>query len=298
MTRPRKTKLNYKQITFFVLACILAVYFAFSSDESSKAPVTPDENGIYVHFIDVGQGDAALVQTVSGNLLIDAGTPDSAEALTEYIDDLGIHTLDYAVFTHPHADHIGGAVQILEKYSLRNVILPNAVSTSYTLEKMMDAIEKENCEVIEGKAGVFFDMGEVQVELLGPVSDHSQDADDLNNTSVVVKVTYGEVSFLFTGDAETESEYEMLDRDAEKLNVNILKVGHHGSSTSSCASFLKAASPEVAIVSAGLYNEYGHPHAEVISRLHAIGASLYRTDKHGSVVVYTDGQTYSIQTEK
>lgn len=291
----RKSNVNFKIISSLILICILALYFFFAPGGDPDSPVTFDGEGIYVHFIDVGQGDAALVQTASGNLLIDTGTSDSIEALTDYIHALSIETLEYAIFTHPHADHIGGASAVLDTYTVENVIMPNAVSTSKTFEKMLNAIEAEQCEVIEGKAGVSFSMGDVFIELLAPVSD---DLDDLNNASVVAKIIYGNISFLFTGDAETASESEMLDRDAAKLDVDILKVGHHGSSTSSSAKFLAAVSPEIAVVSAGLYNEYGHPHAEVVNRLQDIGTELYRTDKNGSVVVHTDGNTYEIQTEQ
>ena len=295
MARRRKNNTNHKFISSLILICILVLYFFFAPGKETDLPVTVSGQDVYVHFIDVGQGDAALVQTANGNMLIDAGTSDSFEALKDYIDALGIETLDYAIFTHPHADHIGGATAMLNAYTIKSVVMPNAVSTSATFEKMLNAIEAEQCEVIEGKAGVSFSIGEVQVELLAPVSD---DLKDLNNASVVAKITYGNVSFLFTGDAETASESEMLERSTAKLDAAILKVGHHGSSTSSSEKFLAAVSPEVAVVSAGLYNEYGHPHAEVVSRLADIGATLYRTDKNGSVVVYTDGTTYEIQTEK
>ena len=295
MAHGRKINSKYQLISFLLLLCILATY-AFFAKQEETSPFTVDGKGIYVHFIDVGQGDAALVQTKDGNLLIDAGTPDSTEALLGYIDALDLDTLEYAIFTHPHSDHIGGATRLLKAYSFQNIVLPDAVSTSYSFEKMIDAIEAENCNVIEGKAGVSFQFGDTQVELLAPVLEHGEE--ELNNASVVAKVTYGTVSFLFTGDAEQISENEMLERDAEALDSDILKVGHHGSSTSSSKDFLRAVSPEVAIVSAGQYNENGHPHTEVVNRLNSIGAKLYRTDKCGSIVVYTDGNTYVVQTEK
>ena len=293
MTRRGKNKSQV--VSALLLVCLVVFYFFFTADEDAKTPVSFDGDGIYVHFIDVGQGDAALVQTEHGNLLIDAGTSDSIEDLTAYIDALGIEQLDYAIFTHPHADHIGGATAILNTYTVSSVVLPNAVSTSKTFEKMLDAVEAEACEIVEGKAGVSFAMGDMLVELLAPVSDEQ---DDLNNASVVAKLTYGNVSFLFTGDAETDSEKEMLARDAAALDVDILKVGHHGSNTSSSEKFLTAVSPKVAVISAGLYNEYGHPHSEVVNRLESMNAALYRTDKNGSIVVHTDGNTYEIQTEK
>lgn len=295
MARRRKTTSKYQIVSFIVLLCILGAYFVFSDSKESTVPFVADGEQIYVHFIDVGQGDAALVQTKDGNLLIDAGTADSIDKLTAYIDALGIDSIVYAIFTHPHADHIGGAAALLEKYDFDCVILPDAVSTSRTFERMMEAIERETCEVIEGKAGVTFSLGETQVELLAPVF---LDADDLNNASIVAKVSYGTVEFLFTGDAEKSSEADILDKSAHRLDSDILKVGHHGSSTSSSKDFLTAVTPEVAIISAGVYNEYGHPHAEVLTSLASLGTTVYRTDKCGDIVVQTDGNVYSIHTKK
>ena len=295
MARRRKTTSKYQIVSFVILLCIVSVYFVFSDNKESTSPFMLDGEQIYVHFIDVGQGDAALVQTKDGNLLIDAGTADSIDKLTAYIDALGVGSIAYAIFTHPHADHIGGAAALLEKYDFDCVILPDAVSTSRTFERMIEAIEKESCEVIEGKAGVTFSLGKTQVELLAPVSS---DAEDLNNASVVAKISYGTVDFLFTGDAETASEAEMLDGYAYRLDAEILKVGHHGSSTSSSKDFLAAVTPEIAIISAGAYNEYGHPHAEVLTGLNSLGAAVYRTDKCGDIVVQTDGSVYNIHTKK
>ena len=295
MARRRKTTSKYQIVSFIVLLCILGAYFVFSDSKESTVPFVADGEQIYVHFIDVGQGDAALVQTKDGNLLIDAGTADSIDKLTAYIDALGIDSIAYAIFTHPHADHIGGAAALLEKYDFDCVILPDAVSTSRTFERMMEAIERETCEVIEGKAGVTFSLGETQVELLAPVF---LDADDLNNASIVAKVSYGTVEFLFTGDAEKSSEADILDKSAHRLDSDILKVGHHGSSTSSSKDFLTAVTPEVAIISAGVYNEYGHPHAEVLTSLASLGTTVYRTDKCGDIIVQTDGNVYSIHTKK
>lgn len=296
MARSRKN--NKKTISTLILLGILLVYYLFfapSEEKQNDSPVVFEQDGVYVHFIDVGQGDAALVQTKDGNLLIDTGTTDSRETLLACIDALEITTFDYAIFTHPHADHIGGAAKVLKNYKVETVILPNAVNTNYTFENMMDAIEQENCEVIEGKAGISFSLGDTKVDLLAPVYE---DDSNLNNTSVVAKVTYGEVSFLFTGDAEIESESAMLLTDEDALDADILKLGHHGSSTSSSWDFLNAVSPEIAVASCGYENEYGHPHREVVSRLGELNVPLYRTYETGNIVVFTDGTTYQIQTEK
>ncbi len=254
-----------------------------------------EKEGVYVHFIDVGQGDSALIQMPEGNLLIDAGTVDSQNDLTAYIQKLGIEVFDYVIFTHPHTDHIGGAESVLKNFKVENIILPNSVSTNYVFENMMRAIKAEDCRVLEGKAGECFAIGETTVELLAPVYD---DDSNLNNTSVVAKITYGEISFLFTGDAEAESESAMLMTNEEALDSDILKLGHHGSSTSSTWDFLNAVSPKLAVASCGYENEYGHPHREIVSRLAELEVPMYRTYETGTICIFSDGENYVIQTEK
>lgn len=281
-----KTKL-WSLLLFVV---IVGVYFFFTERHDGTQPVALDGT-ISVHFIDVGQGDAALIQTEKGNILIDAGTASSKEDLLGYLDALSVNKIAYAIFTHPHADHIGGAEAVLHEYTVEHVILPDIIHTSATFEKMITAIEEERCGVTEGVAGHSFTMGEVTVDLLAPVYADN----DLNNMSVVAKITYGNVSFLFTGDAEDASEAAMLSESFYALDADIIKVGHHGSSSSSTAKFLNAVSPELAIISCGKDNDYGHPHREVVSRLESMNVPYYRTDEEGSIVITTDGNTYTIK---
>lgn len=269
---------------------ILAVYLFWPEEET----VSFAADGVWVHFIDVGQGDCALIQSPGGNILIDAGTSDSEQTIVRYMDELGIERFSCAIFTHPHADHIGGAAALLERYLFDAVILPDAVSTSRTFERMMEALENEECEVIAGHAGLSYTLGDLELDLLAPVLDYG---DDLNNQSIVCKFTYGEISFLFTGDAETESERDMLREAPESLRASVLKVGHHGSKTSSSNAFIEAVTPQVAVISVGEDNEYGHPSALVISWLKAAGASVYRTDQAGNVIIYTDGKEIQVQTQ-
>lgn len=289
----KRSNFNYKLISALVLVSIVSLYFAFSNPQSIDDTIGNAE--VIVHFIDVGQGDCAVIQAPGGNILIDAGTYKDVDKTEEYINALGIAKFDYAIFTHPHSDHIGGAATLLSNYEFENVILPSAVNTSATFNKMIEAIENENCEVIEGKAGVSFALGELYVDLLAPVFDNYK---DLNNTSVVSKITFGEVSFLFTGDAEELSELAMLNRDILALNSTVLKVGHHGSSTSSCEEFIVAVSPEVAVYSCGEGNDYGHPHRETVNRINRVGAESYRTDINGDITILTDGRMYEVKTEK
>lgn len=291
------SKRKTKKLISAVLAiiCLICVWFLF---DEQKQPVSESELGeveLRVHFIDVGQGDCALVETNAGNILIDAGTSDSKDEIFEYIDSLGVTEFEYAIFTHPHSDHIGSASAVVDKYDFNNIMLPNAVSTTKMYEKLLTSIENENCNVILGEAGKSFELGGASIEIMAPSS--SYDDEDLNNMSIVAKLTYGDVSFLFTGDAEKSSEKEILNSGYD-VSADILKVGHHGSYTSSSADFLQKVNPSVAVISAGKDNEYGHPHDETVEKLNNIGADMYVTYEVGSVIVSTDGTAFSVSTEK
>ena len=292
-------------LKFLLIALCLAVFvgafiFAYQNifheeDVNSADNTVSDENEIRVHFIDVGQGDCALVETPSGNMLIDAGTPESRKAIFNYIDSLGISEFEYAIFTHPHSDHIGSASYLLNEYEFKNVILPDAISNSVLYEELLDTLEKEGCSVILGEAGKNFTLDNATISLLAPRSYYYRD--DLNDLSVVAKLTYKDVSFLFTGDAEEFSERQMIKYE-DDLQADVLKVGHHGSNSSSHMSFLNAVNPGVAIISCAEFNDYGHPHDEVLERLESIDADIYATFEVGNIVVSTDGTEYNISTEK
>lgn len=247
---------------------------------------------LVVHFIDVGQGDATLIRTPSGkNILIDAGPNSSEDALKKYLDGYKIKELDYVIFTHPHEDHIGGADMILNNYKVKSVIIPDLVTNTTTFEKMLAAIEKNGCSVNTPAPGASYSVGEIHFKILAPLNISEK---DLNNASIVLKLTYGETSFMFTGDAEKDSEYRMLDKyNKNEFSCNVLKVGHHGSGTSSSSSFIKAVSPSVAVISCGKDNDYGHPHSETTSLFNKLNIKVYRTDKNGSVVARSDGKTVS-----
>ena len=275
-----------------ILAVAAAAIFLVNRSHEAENPASAAQAQIAVHFVDVGQGDCAIVETPDGNILIDAGTRQSENAIKRYIDGLGITEFAYAIFTHPHADHIGSAAALVEAYPIGSVIMPNAVSTSKTFDALLTAIEEKNCKVIEGKAGVHLTLGALAVDLLAPCRDY----DDLNNMSVVARLTYGDGSFLFTGDAEALSETDML---AEGISAcDVLKVGHHGSSTSSSEAFIEAVDPLIAVISVGEGNSYGHPHASTLDRLTARGTQILRTDLVGSITVTCDGTQYILETEK
>ena len=292
-SRKRKKKI-IKRISFVVglLALIAALYFgkdAIMGAFTSQQPAAPVSGGeVQFHFIDVGQGDAALIRTEAGNILIDAGTNSSEDELKAYLNSYGVTDIEYAIFTHPHEDHIGGADMVLATYNVKNVILPNATATSQTFDRMMDGIEAEGCKVIEATPDWTFKVGEVIFTILAPISETYSNT---NNYSVVVRVDYGETSVLFTGDAELESEEEMLARYRLKgtLDCDLLKSGHHGSDTSSGQDFLNAVTPTYAVISVGEGNTYDHPKQETLTKYEAMGMKVYRTDKEGSIVFISTG---------
>lgn len=256
---------------------------------SSEAPPVVDGQ-VEFHFIDVGQGDAALIRTADGNILIDAGTNDSEEALLAYLKAEGVTELTYAVFTHPHEDHIGGADAVLDYCKVENVILPDKTANTKVYTRMMDGIEKNGSNVIIAEPEATYTVGDLILTILGPVGSGYS---DMNNDSVVLRADFGASSVMFTGDAEDVSEEEMVSLYAlsGKLDCDLLKVGHHGSDSSSSEAFLNAVSPELAVISCGKGNDYGHPTQTVLTRLESRNVTYWRTDLLGSIVIISDGTT-------
>ena len=290
MAKRRRKKKAIKGLVWAVIITVAAVAgLIFGKDALTESPSVPVSGGeVQFHFIDVGQGDAALIRTGKGDILIDAGTNSSEEELKAYLDSLGVTDIEYAVFTHPHEDHIGGADMVLNTYNVKNVILPDATSTSKTFERMMDAIEAEKCEVIEATPDKTFKVGELTCTILAPISTSYTQT---NNYSVVLRAEYGDTSVLFTGDAEVDSEAEMLERYllSGKLDCDLLKAGHHGSDTSSGQAFLDAVTPVYAVISVGEGNTYDHPKQEILARYEAMKITVHRTDREGSIVFTTTG---------
>ncbi|MBE6694309.1 MAG: MBL fold metallo-hydrolase [Ruminococcaceae bacterium] len=290
--RRRKNKSLKLIITVIVvLAAIIAG--AFGINEIQKKSVQSGsqvaDGEAMIHFIDVGQGDAILITMSEGNVLIDAGTNSSEDELKTYLDSLKITEIEYAVFTHPHEDHIGGADMVLENYDVNNILIPDYTYTSATYNRMIDCIEKENAKLHLAKPDMTFKVDDMEFFVLAPIS---QNPKETNNSSVVIKAAYGSTTFMFTGDAEAASEEEIMARyTKESLKCDLLKVGHHGSDTSTSNEFLSSVAPKYAVMQVGVGNPYDHPCQSTLLKLEKAGVEYYRTDLHGDIVFVTDGKT-------
>ncbi|HVJ48730.1 ComEC/Rec2 family competence protein [Desulfitobacterium sp.] len=257
-----------------------------------KVASTPLQNGgrnLRVSYIDVGQGDSILIQIPNGKtVLIDAGENNQGDKVVSYLQSQGVQRLDVTIWTHPHADHIGGADTVTNAFEIGKVIMPKETSTTQSFRSLINAISQKGLKITEAKAGVKLDLGsEVDAELLAPNSTHYE---EVNNYSAVLRLTYGQTTFLFTGDAQSESEQEMI-KAGYDLKADVLKVGHHGSRTSTSAEFLTKVQPKYAVISVGKDNDYGHPTANTLTRLQKAGVNVYRTDESGTVLAESDGQS-------
>lgn len=258
-----------------------------TESESSGSSTTGNE--LKVHFLDVGQGDSIFIELPDNKtMLIDASEKEYADRITTYIYSCGYNSLDYVVATHPHSDHIGGMADVIGSFSVGNVILSPATHTTKTYTNMLTAIDNSGAKVTLGTAGTeLFSDGDLSAVVIAPVTE---DYSDLNNSSVMIMLTYGDRKFLFTGDAEEEEERTVT----ADIDCDVLKVGHHGSSTSTGSAFLTAASPEYAVISCGAGNSYGHPHTETIDKLKKAGVNIYRTDLQGDIVMTCDGKNITV----
>jgi len=285
----------------FLLPLIILLFMLLSGCGTIGNPTTSsaafnqtDKGGLLqVHFIDVGQADSILVIAPNGEtLLIDGGNGDDGSKLVSYVKSQGVKALSAIVATHPHEDHIGGLDTIIHSFPPKQVYLSNGTSTTKTFEDFMTAVNASGAKKIRAKAGVKLEVSGISGLFLAPNSDQYE---DLNNYSAVLKITFGQVSFLLTGDAEDVSEAEML-KNGQVLKAAVLKVGHHGSTSSTTSEFLKAVSPKYAVISVGVKNDYGHPAEVTLKKLANAGVQVYRTDQDGTVVATSDGNTVKFTT--
>ena len=260
-----------------------------------KKPAAPDA-GTSVRFIDVGQGDCTLVISEGKAMLIDSGETDGRDKVIAYIRSLGIKRLERIIVTHPHSDHMGEMADIIDSFQVGSVsmpLLPDAlIPKTYSYEKMMKSIRKRGAELLNA-SDESFDLGEIKVTTYAP----KEYAEDLNNCSTVVLIRHGDNSFLVTGDCEKEEEAWLLERGAE-LKADVLRVGHHGSSSATTEPFLAAVRPMYAVISCAAANDYGHPSEKTLKRLRAFAQEIFITRDNGTVTFVSDGSGLSIYTEK
>lgn len=263
-----------------------------NNEPDNPAPPPPANGELIISYLNVGQGDCTFILLPNGeSMLIDAGNAGDGGDIISYIQKSGTGTLDYVIATHPHADHIGSMSEVISAFDVKNIYMPKVSHTSLTFETLLDTIEAKGLTVKSAKAGrVLFSSGGLTAELLAPKSDRYS---GLNNYSAVLMLTYGEKHFMFMGDAENESESEILSGGAA-ISADVLKVGHHGSDTSSGRSFIEAVRPAYAVISVGAGNRYGHPDQETLNTLAAVNAEIWRTDERGTIVVSCDGKNITI----
>lgn len=256
----------------------------------------PSGEGLTVHFIDVGQADCALLECGGEYLLIDGGNRGDSQLIVSYLEQQGVEELAAVVCTHAHEDHVGGLPSVLAVYPTKAVYAPTKIYSSRIFDSFLYYTDQQGLTVTIPAPGDTLKLGAAVVTVLGPVKTYP----DTNNTSIVLKVEYGDTAFLFTGDMETEAENDMLDYWEGRMDFrcDVLKVGHHGSNTSTGYRFLNEVNPVYGVISVGEGNDYGHPHEEPLSRLKQAEVMLLRTDKLGHIIATSDGTAICFTWEK
>lgn len=299
----KKTKKLIVSILILIVAFIYTIYEddinnyldSFNNTKTEqkrkvdkKTTPTIKEDELDVYFIDVGQADSILIRNKGHNMLIDAGNNEDGSKLVNYFKSLGIESFDYVVGTHAHEDHIGGMDDVIKNFNINKFYMPDAITTTKTFEDVLDALELKGIGFNTPEVDREFNFSDSKIRTLYVGSDKS----DLNDTSIVLKLTYGSNSFLFTGDATSSVERKILDKD---ISCDVLKSGHHGSSYSSSAQFLRKVNPKYTVISVGVNNIYRHPSQITLDKLEKIGSKIYRTDKDGTILMKSDGVNIKVE---
>lgn len=263
-----------------------------TSESTTTAQKVPSDETLTVRFLDVGQGDSILLSCGEDTMLIDGGPVEEGQFLVSRLNRLNVTELTYVVNTHPDEDHCGGLAAVLAKYPAEHVYSSVTEYTTKVFSNVVKYTEEQGRQIEVPQTGTHWSLGSAAVTVIGPVQEYS----DPNNGSLVLRVDYGGTSFLFTGDMEQKAEGDLLESGAD-VHADVLKAGHHGSPTSSSEAFLTAVQPSVAVISVGADNDYGHPGADVLARLEALNAEIYRTDTQGEIIIVSDGEKLSITTD-
>lgn len=306
----RRRQLQWSIVSFLAMLIVLLVWLLLSSplEPPPSTVATPTDSTLTaasrplltVAFLDVGQGDATLIRSPGGRtMLIDGGNSrgDAEGVILPTLNSWDASSLNLLVITHPDQDHIGGLPHVLESIPVDRVALTGQVHTTQTYEKVLTLIRDKKIPAIKARRGTMLELDPLlSLTVLGP-DDAAVERDDTNNASIVIRLTYDQVSMLFTGDAEQAEEDSILGSGAE-VRAQILKVAHHGSPSGSSQRWLQTVAPEVAIISVGADNAFGHPGYQVLTRLIQSNVTVYRTDRHGTITVRSDGRTYQIFTQR
>ena len=301
MSQPKRGRSSQAQnhLITILLALVIAglsMWFGAGRDGGNApgAAATPvPGSGLTVTYLDVGQGDCTLLQCDGQTMLIDAGIGEQANHITTYLRQQGVKSIDYLVCTHAHADHCGGMKAVIAAFPVHTFYSSVTSSSNGAFQRVMRAAETANLAITVPSVGDTFALGSATVTVLGPQKHYS----DVNDQSLILRVDYGSNTFLFTGDAEYQSETDVLDA-GENVRCDVIKAGHHGSRTSTGYRLLYEAQPKYAVISCGAGNEYGHPHDDTLSRLRDADVTVYRTDRNGTVVCRSDGTNLTFTTEK
>jgi len=302
----------FKKVISLIIALILVVFCLITGNTDSieqflngligdkSTSVDIDNNNpsignmLKVHYIDVGQGDSILIQNKNLNMLVDGGTRESAEKLLSYLKSNNISTLDYVVATHPHEDHIGSLDDVINNFDIGNVWMPKKSASTKVFSDLAQAISNKGLKAEQPEVGSSIKLADANITVLAPVRD---DYTDTNDWSIGLKVEYKNNSFILTGDAESTSESDILETNLN-LKADVLKAGHHGSSTSTSEQFLAKVNPTYAVISLGEGNSYGHPHIETLQKFKDNNIIVYRTDRNGTIVANSDGNKITFDVEK
>ena len=289
MEKNKQNKTIKRIVSIGVLIFIILTLALISNVKEENFEYIVDTSKLQIIYFDVGQADSTLIMNNGKTVLIDGGNDSDGDNLVKYIKSQKISKIDMVIVTHLHADHIGGLDDVIDSFDIGTVYMPDTVNTDKQVEEFLDAIERKKLEYEVPKIGTKFDVGLANCEVMAI----NNNAKDLNNSSIVIQLNYLKQNYLFMGDSEKEVEDS---RDWNKINV--LKVGHHGSSSSSTEKFLNQTRPDIAIISVGLNNQYNHPSEDVLNRLKNLNTTVYRTDEDGSLLVESDGKQNVIKKIK
>ena len=259
------------------------------NNQNNISNIVSSTDNLEIYYLDVGNADSILIRYHNNNVLIDAGNNEDGEKLVNYFKSLGVENFKYVIGTHAHEDHIGGMDNIINSFNIEHFYMPSTITTTKTFEDVIDSLTKKNIKFETPKIDYKFNIEDIEFKILY-IGDNKE---DLNKTSIILKMTYKETSYLFTGDATSETEKEILNKD---IKSTVLKVAHHGSQYSSTAKFLNEVKPKYAIIEVGKDNDYGHPKKVVLQKLEKIGAEIYRTDQDGTIHLISDGKNIKISS--